>query len=144
MMWHMHAAIGAGAMWLLLPFVPMDVLASITIVMAFCVVEALMPDLDAVESKIKHVKLMGIKPLVLVSRAINRDFGQRGLLHSMRGWATWMVLISPLVLWLGIMPVLALSLGYISHLAGDACTRTGIPCSIHQRNNSIYYLLRCV
>ena len=34
-----------------------------------------MPDLNAVESKIKHVKVVGIKSLVPVSRAINQEFG---------------------------------------------------------------------
>lgn len=35
--------------------------------------------------------------------------------------------------------VAALSLGYASHLAGDACTRTGIPLFYPQRKN--YHLL---
>lgn len=49
------------------------------------VVGALVPDLDATESKIKHVRVMGIKPFVPVYRAINREFGHRGLLHSLWG-----------------------------------------------------------
>jgi membrane-bound metal-dependent hydrolase YbcI (DUF457 family) len=37
------------------------------------------------------------------------------------------------------MPVVALSLGYASHLAGDACTRTGIPLLYPRRTH--YHLL---
>lgn len=127
MMWHTHAAIGASATCLLLPFVPPDGSATIALLLVFCVMGAMVPDLDAVESKIKHFKVMGIKPLVPVSRAINREFGHRGLLHSLRGWLIWTALIVPLGAGIGWLPVAALSLGYASHLAGDACTRTGIP-----------------
>ncbi len=86
-----------------------------------------MPDLDAIESKTKHAKAMGIKPLVPVSKAINREFGHRRLLHSLRGWLIWTALIVPLDAGIGWLPVAALLLGYASHLAGDACTQTGIP-----------------
>ena len=99
----------------------------------------MVPDLDAVESKIKHVKVINIKPLVPVSRAINRDFGHRGLLHSLWGWLIWTTLILPLGAVSGWLPVASLSLGYASHLAGDASTRTGIPLFYPQRTN--YHLL---
>lgn len=127
MMWHTHAAMGASTAWLLVPFLPQDDPALIAIAIAFCVIGVMVPDLDAVESKIKHVKLCGVKPFVPIAIAINREPGHRKLLHSLRGWTIWTLLIAPLVMWLGIMPVAALSLGYVSHLAGDACTRTGIP-----------------
>lgn len=126
-MWHTHAAIGASATWLLFPFVPPGSSGSIAVLMVFCGIGALMPDLDAVESKIKHVKVMGIKPLVPVSRAINREFGHRGLLHCLRGWLIWTLFILPLGAGIGWLPMVASSRGYASHLAGDACTRTGIP-----------------
>jgi inner membrane protein len=118
---------GASATWLLMPFVPQNDSGVIAIAMVCCIVGALVPDLDAVESKIKHAKVIGIKPLVPVSKAINREFGHRGLLHSLWGWAVWTTLILPLSVMIGWLPVAALSLGYVSHLAGDACTRTGIP-----------------
>lgn len=126
MMWHTHAALGAASVWLLTPFLPADPRAT-AVVTVFAVTGAMVPDLDAVESKLKHVKLIGIKLLMPMSRAINHEFGHRGLVHSLWGWLIWTALIAPLVLRLGIMPIVALSLGYISHLAGDACTRTGIP-----------------
>ncbi len=139
MMWHTHAAIGASATWLLVPFVPPDNSAIIAVLMIFCVVGAMVPDLDAVESKIKHVKVINIKPLVPVSRAINRDFGHRGLLHSLRGWLIWTALLLPLIAAFGWLPVAALSLGYASHLGGDACTKTGIPLLYSKRKG--YHLL---
>ena len=85
MMWHTHAAMGASATWLLVPFVGSDNSAILAALMVFCSIGALVPDLDAVESKIKHVRVGGIKPFVPLSRAINRDFGHRGLLHSLWG-----------------------------------------------------------
>ena len=138
MMWHMHAAIGASATWLLVPFVPTNDSAIIAVLMAFCVVGTLVTDLDAVEYKIKHVKFFGIKPMVPILRAINREFGHRVLLHSRRGWMLWTVLIMLLGVEIGWLPVVALSLGYASHLAGDACTRTGIPLLYPKRDH--FYL----
>jgi hypothetical protein len=51
MMRHTHAAIGANAAWLLVPLVPLDGSVVITALMVFCVVGAMVPDLDAVKSK---------------------------------------------------------------------------------------------
>jgi inner membrane protein len=141
MMWHTHAAIGASATWLLAPFVPPDDSAIIAALMICCVAGAMVPDLDAVESKIKHVKVVNIKPLVSVSIAINRQFGHRGLLHSLRGWLIWTLMILPLGVVIGWLSVAALALGYASHLAGDACTPTGIPLLYPQRK-SYHFLPR--
>jgi inner membrane protein len=118
---------GACATWLLLPFVPLDGSVNIAVLMGFVVIGALVPDLDAVESKIKHVRIIGIKPLVLVARALNRAFGHRGLLHSLKGWMIWTALLLPLIAMSGWLPITALSLGYLSRLAGDTCTKTDIP-----------------
>jgi membrane-bound metal-dependent hydrolase YbcI (DUF457 family) len=100
-----------------MPFLPKDDSAAIAIAAVFCVIGALAPDLDAVESKIKHVKVIGITPFVPVSRAINREYGHRGLLHSLRGWIGWTLLILPLGAVIGWIHVAALSLGYVSHLS---------------------------
>lgn len=127
MMWHTHAAMGASAVWFLLPILPPGDPSILAVLMAFAVAGALVPDLDAVESKVKHVRIIGIKPLVPLARTINRDFGHRGLLHSLRGWMIWAFFLLTLSAWTGWLPVVALSLGYASHLVGDACTRTGIP-----------------
>ncbi len=81
MMWHTHAAMGASAVWLLLPFLSPGDPSFVAVLMAFAMAGALVPDLDAVESKLKHVRVGNIKPLVPVARVSNRNFGHRGLLH---------------------------------------------------------------
>lgn len=118
---------GASTVWLLLPLLPTEDSSNVAVLMACAAAGATVPDLDAVESKIKHVQVLGIKPFVPVSRAINRDLGHRGLLHSLWGWVGWTMLVLLWGIGIGWMPVIALSLGYASHLAGDACTKTGIP-----------------
>ena len=55
------------------------------------------------------------------------------------GWATWTLLVLPLSMWIGVLPVAALCLGYASHLAGDACTCTGIPL-LYPRRESFHLL----
>jgi inner membrane protein len=139
MMWHTHAAMGACATWLLLPLASSDDSATIAVLMALGVIGAMVPDLDAVESKIKHIRLFGIKPLVPVASAINRDFGHRGCLHSARGWALWTGLILPSVIFLGWSGMAALSLGYASHLISDSATKSGIMLCYPQRPR--FYLL---
>jgi inner membrane protein len=60
--------------------------------------------------------------------ALHQALGHRGLLHSAAGLALLAVLVAlPLGLWLGWQPAAALVLGYASHLALDASTRSGIP-----------------
>lgn len=117
---------GASGIWLLMPLVFTDDHSMAAVLMTLAMVGALVPDLDAVESKIEYVKVIGIKPLVPVSRAINRAYGHRGPLHSLWGWLGWSILILPTSVFFGWLPTTALSLGYASHLPGDSCTRTGI------------------
>ena len=138
MLWHTHAVMGASTVWLLTPITTYTEI-NIGVLVAFAVVGALMPDLDANESKIKNVKLWGGKPFVPLSILLNRQFGHRGVLHSLRGWVIWTTLVMPLSVWLGWAPVAALSLGYASHLLGDACTRSGIPL-LHPNRNRFHLL----
>ena len=139
MMWHTHAAIGASSVWLLVPIAHTGDSSLLAVLTVLAVIGALVPDLDAVESKIKHVRIAGIKPLMPVAQAINQQFGHRGLLHSLRGWALWTLLVLPISAWVGVVPILALSLGYASHLAADACTVSGIPLLYPQKRR--YFLL---
>jgi membrane-bound metal-dependent hydrolase YbcI (DUF457 family) len=90
---------------------------------------ALLPDLDARESRLKHLTVgAGIAPFVLPSLVLHRTLGHRGMLHSLVGLVLTALLLSfPLLTWLGWQPALALLLGFGSHLALDACTRRGIP-----------------
>jgi len=126
-MWHTHAVFGINSLWLLTPLLNQTNTINVGLLAASAALGALVPDLDAAESKIKHTKVFGVKPLLPISSILHRDLGHRGFLHSARGWALWTLLISPLAILIGWLPIVALSLGYASHLMGDACTHKGIP-----------------
>jgi inner membrane protein len=83
--------------------------------------------LDAAESKLKHLRVAGIKPFALLSIPLHRGLGHRGLLHSLWGLGLITAASLTLIPWLGWPISIALPLGYASHLATDAATRSGIP-----------------
>lgn len=145
MTWRTHALVGVGSLWLLQP-VPHgigagDGVSNVGLLAAVAVFGALLPDLDASQSRIKHLSPgWGIEPFVLPSLLLHRAFGHRGLLHSGLGLALFTVLFAlPLAFWWGWQPSAALALGYASHLAADACTRTGIPL-LHPRRLRFFLL----
>lgn len=125
-----HAVIGANVIWL--PY-----LLGLTIAPWYFLIgalAALLPDLDASESKIKNLKLgiyvgrskIWFKPFWLIAFVISKIFRHRGVLHS---------LILVLILSIGLMLIiprefsnitLMIILGYLSHLAMDALTKSGI------------------
>ena len=71
---------------------------------------------------------MDVAPFALPALVLHRAFGHRGFLHSALGLGLFGLLAAlPLSFWWGWPPSLALWLGYASHLAADACTRTGVP-----------------
>ena len=122
-----HALAGAASLWCLQALfrlfnpelaAPLAILASLG---------ALLPDLDAGQSQIKHLSVAGIRPFASLSSLLNRAFGHRGLLHSLLGWSIITLLLLPLAPILGITVPLTISLGYASHLMTDACTKSGIP-----------------
>lgn len=129
MTWRTHALAGAGSLWLLTAL-PRGLetgagLDNVGWLVALAALGALLPDLDAAESKAKHLSVgWGIAPLALPALILHRAFGHRGLLHSALSLALFGL---PLSFWWGGPSSLALVLGYASHLAADACTRTGIP-----------------
>lgn len=90
-------------------------------------VGALLPDLDAVESKVKHLKVGEMKPFRLPSEMAYEAFGHRGVMHSLLGWSVLAVLLLLSIPWLGWAGWVGLQLGYLSHLMADSCTRNGIP-----------------
>jgi inner membrane protein len=133
MTWRTHALVGIGSLWLLEP-VPHaigngDGVSNVGLLAVVAAFGALLPDLDAQQSRIRHLSPgWGIEPFALPSLLLHRAFGHRGLLHSGLGLALFTVLFAlPLAFWWGWQPSVALVLGYASHLAADACTRTGIP-----------------
>jgi len=128
MMGRTHVLGGLSTLWLLQPvpgaltsdrLLPLCLLAALG---------ALLPDLDAEVSLLSSVKIGAIRPLAPVSSLLFRQWGHRGPLHSPRVLA--ILLVPALLLGLAFGSALfglALWLGYASHLALDACTKTGIP-----------------
>lgn len=120
---------GLGSLWIL------EIMAvensfhngNYAIVIAAAALGSLLPDLDAAESKIKHLQFGGIKPFLLPSRFIHRQTGHRSLLHSLMALVYVALFSIVIAACLGPIVALALWLGYAIHLAADACTRAGIP-----------------
>lgn len=144
MTWRTHALIGIGSVWLL-EAVPQGIGSgdanNVGLLAAVAAFGALLPDLDAQQSRIKHLSPGGgVEPFVLPSLLLHQAFGHRGLLHSGVGLALFAGLFAlPLAFWWGWQPSVALTLGYASHLAADACTRTGIPL-LYPRRRRVFLL----
>ena len=128
MTWPTHALFGISTLWLLAPLPP-DVLGYDFGTLAACAAfGALLPDLDASESKIKHLKLPGaqFKPFLLPTQIVHHSDQHRSLLHSLWGLGMAGTCSLPLMFWIGWTPAVALLLGYASHLLGDSATKSGI------------------
>lgn len=139
MQWRTHIALGLNTLWLLQPIpaaITPDTLLPLVAAVAF---GSLLPDLDASESKIKYLSVGGVRPLVPLAILLHRSLGHRGLLHSFMGLGLCALPAATLSLWWGWQPAVGLLLGYAGHLAGDACTRTGIPLLYPRRRR--YHLL---
>lgn len=128
MTWPTHALLGISTLWLLSPL-PLEMTGYDMGTLAACATfGALLPDLDASESKIKHLKLLGtqIKPFFLPSQVIHKTDQHRGLLHSLMGFGMVAVVFGSLIWWVGWAPIAALLLGYASHLLADSATKSGL------------------
>ncbi len=150
-----HAMGGVASLWLLLPFeraiapeavaasvasgMPLGTASSFGLLCLFAVLGALLPDLDAPRSLLSTFSVgsrrENVQPFALPALVLHRALGHRGFLHSLAGLVLVTVLLSlPIGLWLGnafgyalaAQAFVALVLGYASHLALDACTRTGV------------------
>jgi membrane-bound metal-dependent hydrolase YbcI (DUF457 family) len=128
MTWPTLALLGINSLWLLVPLPPELLGYDLGTLAASAVLGTLLPDLDASESKIKHLKVPGtqFKPFLLPAQVIHRSDQHRGLLHSLWGPGMTGVCTLPLMIWVGWTPVAALMLGYASHLLGDSATKSGI------------------
>lgn len=125
MTWRTHFLGGIAMLWLLPPGLSSSSLAWAVL---FAVLGALLPDLDARESKLSNVKTWGVTPIKPLARLLSRSLGHRGPLHSLVALLALSILASlPLSILLDPFAGLGLSLGYLSHLLLDACTRSGIP-----------------
>ena len=66
-MWRTHALLGVGALWLLAPVPGALTPGNVGPLCALAAFGALLPDLDAEESKVKSLGVMGIRRAVLGS-----------------------------------------------------------------------------
>src|SRR5690349_1558428 len=127
MMGRTHALLGITSLWLVAPVPGVLTPATIAPLAALAAFGALLPDLDADASTVRSIRLGGVRPFAPIGMVINRAWGHRGLLHSPVGLLLFSGAAFLLALaWLP-LPALALWMGYASHLAGDACTKSGIP-----------------
>jgi membrane-bound metal-dependent hydrolase YbcI (DUF457 family) len=102
--------LGMNAMWLLSGVPKNMVDCNIAVLCVVAAFGALLPDLDASESKIKHIPLPGtyIKPFLPVARVVSRSDQHRGTLHSLLGITLVTVLCFPTIWWVGLWPIIVL------------------------------------
>jgi membrane-bound metal-dependent hydrolase YbcI (DUF457 family) len=127
MTWRTHTLAGISSLWLLAPLPHGLDGSNIGFLATVAAFGALLPDLDAAESKLKSLGIGGVRPFVPLSIAVNRAWGHRGLLHSPIGLMTFAVICTLLTRWWGWNASAALLSGYASHLLADASTKSGIP-----------------
>src|SRR3712207_4305810 len=82
-----HCMTSVNSLWLLttmLPYCPQDQLGLLLLTASLGL---LLPNLDAPESKIKHLQIGGVKPFFLPAQEAYRTDMHRGMLHSLMGVA---------------------------------------------------------
>ena len=123
MTWRTHLVGGLAMLWLLAG------LGNNALIWAtpFAILGSLLPDLDAADSKIARTTFQGITPLKPLSHLLFRSLGHRGPLHSVAAWLVVTLAGAGLSLLLNPWAGVGLSLGYLSHLLLDACTKSGVP-----------------
>lgn len=126
MTYRTHLVGGIASLWALaaLPY-GTDALALSCVAVGF---GALLPDLDANASKLQSLSIKGIRLFVPVGVVIRQTYPHRGPLHSLVAVGVITLIGSiPVAVWLGWQVGLALTLGYLSHLMLDMCTKSGLP-----------------
>jgi len=126
MQWRTHLVLGIASLWLLTPLPGATDGRNAGLMAAAASLGALLPDLDAGRSRIRSLSFLGVRPLEPVAGALNRALGHRGALHSLAGLGTVATASLPLLPSTGWLPLLALWLGFASHLFGDALTPAGV------------------
>ena len=130
-----HIALGVSSVWLLRlvpgvvgPLTAVDG-SSPGLLVGAAAFGALLPDLDAAHSTVKYLRLgRKFQPFRVPARILSIRFTHRGPLHSLAGLGLlWVWVGLPTLLWIGWQPSLALALGMLSHLVGDASTKSGVP-----------------
>ncbi|TYS58528.1 metal-dependent hydrolase [Sutcliffiella horikoshii] len=80
------------------------------------VIGSLLPDID-------HPRSFIGRRFIVLSKAINKEFGHRGLTHSLIFWLILSVLLSAHINYF----TLGVSFGYLFHIFGDFFSRSGVP-----------------
>jgi inner membrane protein len=140
MMGRTHALLGFNCLWLLEGVgsassilgggSPLADAGRFTLCAIAVTLGSLLPDLDAPASLLQGVSLGGIRPVAPVAWMLHRQFGHRGFLHSLPALGLLAILTALIGGATGSFDFwiwLALCLGYLSHLLGDACTKSGVP-----------------
>lgn len=127
MLWRTHVLAGIASLWWMQAIPDSFTGTNLGLLSALAVLGALLPDLDATESKVKHISVASVQPFAPVSVLMNRSYRHRGSLHSLGGLATVAALSAPFTVWFGWQAPSALVLGYASHIFLDACTKSGVP-----------------
>ncbi len=128
MTWRTHVFFGISSLWLLAPLPPEMLKTNVGVLAVIAALGALMPDLDASESKIKHLQIPNthIKPFMSAALTVSRSDQHCGLLHSLAGLGMMVLFVVPASFYLGWAAAVAFLLGYASHLLADAATKSGI------------------
>jgi inner membrane protein len=138
MTWRTHILGGTACLWVLAA-VPHG-LDAVGLSAGAAMLGALVPDLDAPKSKLQSISMGGIRPIAPLGWVVSALFPHRGPLHSLLGLYVFTMLVSlPLAAAVGWQASVALSLGYASHIALDACTVRGVP--VCWPNRESYWLL---
>lgn len=125
MTWPTHLAGGITGALLLAPLLGPD---QIPLVLLGSLLGALLPDLDAPQSRLSNTRIAGMQPLRFPARLLNTTLGHRGALHSFVGMFLACGLVSlPLVVFGLAGLALGIGVGFLSHLLLDAITRSGLP-----------------
>ena len=106
-------------------------------ILALAALGALAPDLDASESKAKHLRIrwgrgrrrQEFKPFFPLAMILHRAFGHRGVMHSLFFVAILGGISFVLHYFYGGAPLLyiAFHVGYVSHILTDSLTPSGTP-----------------
>jgi inner membrane protein len=128
MTWRTHVMGGLASLWMirLFPFGIDSTALALSAILS--VLGSLLPDLDARESKLSNVQILGVTPLKPVASLLYKRLGHRGAMHSALALIILSVLAGvPLGLFLSPFAGLGLALGYLSHILLDASTKSGVP-----------------
>ena len=143
MTWRTHALVGVNSLWLLEPRAAGHQRRESPRATSDCWQRpppsgALLPDLDAAAVARSSIcrRAGALTPFLALPLLLHRPSATGVCCTPRWDWRSSGCWSLPLSFWWGWPPSLALLLGYASHLAADACTRTGIPLLYPRRGAS--------